>query len=280
VLACAERSNQWGDLVLSRFVIAALLGAVCASGCAGQTDFATGVGNSSATFHGRGTSGGSGTSVYFEYWKTSTPSAKQETPHRAIPANVTGSFKEGVTGLAQGTQYSYRLCGAEGGGPVCAQTRTLVPGRDNVQATGATAESSSTSLHWDRIAINSSSDPNGGNPSGRAFVRSLTGNTVIAESGSLSQDTVACVRVIPDPSSNARLAVVGFTGGPFPVFAWMKDAGPPGNGVDLFFALPVTGSEQVTDCSSTDILRAQSGEPLTQGDVAISDNQGSQPTAR
>jgi hypothetical protein len=267
--------------MLSKLVVAAaLLSTVGASGCVGQTDFATGVGNSSATFHGRGTSGGSGTSVYFEYWKTSTPSTKLETPHRAIPANVSGPFKESVTGLVQGTQYSYRLCGAEGGGPVCAQTRTLVPGRDNVQATGATAESPNTSLHWDRININSSSDPNGANPSGRAFLRALAGNSVIAESGSLSQDTVACVRVVPDPNSDALLAVVGFTGGPFPVFAWMKDAGPPGNGGDLFIALPVNGSEQVTDCTSTDILRAQSGEPLAQGDVAISDNPGSQPTLK
>lgn len=267
--------------MLSRFVLgAALLGAVCATGCAGQTDFATDIGNTSATFHGRGTTGGNGTSVYFEYWKTATPAVKLETPHRAIPANVSGAFKEGVTGLDQGAPYTYRLCGAEGGDPVCAQTRTLVPGRDNVQATGATAQSSTTSLHWDRIDINASSDPNGANPSGRAFVRSWAGNSVIAENGSLSQDTVACVRVVPDPSSNALLAVVGFTGGPFPVFAWMKDAGPPGNGGDLFFALPVTGTQQVTDCSTADILQAQSGQPLTQGDIAISDNQGVQPTLK
>ena len=262
-------------------VAAALLGIACVSGCAGQTDFATSIGDTSATFHGRGTTGGNGTSVYFEYWKTSTPAVKQETTHRAIPANVSGAFREGVSGLEQGTQYSYRLCGAEGGNPICAQTRTLVPGRDNVQATGATAQSQSTSLHWDRIDINASSDPNGANPSGRAFVRSWAGNSVIAESGSTSQDTVACVRVVPDPNSDALLAVVGFTGGPFPVFAFMKDAGaPPSNGGDRFFALPVTGSQSVTDCSSSDILQAQTGQGLTQGDVAISDNLGTQPTLK
>ncbi len=264
----------------SRFVVgAALLGTVLASGCVGVTDFPTGVGDTSATLHGQGTTGGSGTNVFFQYWKTSTPSAIQETPRLALPANVRGPFRETVTALDEDTQYSYRLCGAEGGDPVCAQTQTFVTGRDNVQAVGATNQSNG--LRFDRINVNASSDPEGGNPAGRAFVRALSGNSVIAESGSTSQDTVTCVDVFPDPTSSGVRAIVGFTGGPFPVFAYMLDAGPPGNGGDRFGSRPVQASqgEQVTDCSTAD----DPGFPLptlTSGDVAISDNPGAQPTAR
>ncbi len=129
--------------------------------------------------------------------------------------------------------------------------------------------------------MNASSDPEGGNAAGRAFVRALSGNSVIAESGSTTQDTVTCVEVSPpDPNSHSVSAIVGFTGGPFPVFAYMVDAAP-GNGGDRFGARPVStnAGEQVTDCSTT------SGPgfelpTLTSGDVAISDNQGAQPTAR
>ena len=166
----------------SRFVVgAALLGTVLASGCVGSTELPTGVGDSAATFHGQGTTGGNGTDVFFQYWKTSTPSAVQETPRHAIPANVKGPLNERVTTLKKDTPYAYRLCGAEGGDPICAQTRTFVTGRDNVQAWGATNQSSG--LRYDRIDVNASSDPEGGNAAGRAFVRALSGNSVIAKAG-------------------------------------------------------------------------------------------------
>jgi hypothetical protein len=256
--------------VFFKFVVgAALIGTVLASGCVGGTGFPTGVGDSSATLHGQGTTGGNGTNVFFQYWKTSTPATVQETPRRAIGPNVRGPFSERVTTLAQNTQYAYRLCGAEGGNPICAQTRTFITGRDNVQAAGATTDSQG--VHFDRINFNASSDPAGGNPGGRAFVRALTGNTVIAESGSTTQDTVACVDVFPDPSSGGVMAIVGFTGGPFPVFAYLLDAGAPGSGRDRFGARPVqvNQGEQVTDCADAGTFDMQT---LASGDVAISDN--------
>jgi hypothetical protein len=248
-------------------VATALMAASALAGCVGQTEFATGVSDTAATFHARGEAGPSGTDVYFEYWPASDPTARQETPHRSVGPKVAGPFDEPVDDLDSSTAYAYRVCGEEGAGaPLCAQVRTLRTSGDSVQAWGA-ASTPDDAFRWDRIDLNAFSSAFGGSPSGRVFDRvTVRGNPLPFSQGSLTDDNVTCVNV------DGKVAVVGFTDQDGTQnFVGLEDNGPAGSNQDSYFALPNDFYNRTpTDCSIP--LTAVLG-PVTMryGDVAISD---------
>jgi hypothetical protein len=115
-----------------------LVSVVVLAGCYGSTEPATDVGPESATLNAQGTANNGPASAYFEYWITGGAGSVLRTDPAHFPGGVSGPFSKKVTGLAETTSYSFRMCGSDdGGGPtVCAQTRTFqthpVPVEDSV----------------------------------------------------------------------------------------------------------------------------------------------------
>jgi hypothetical protein len=246
---------------------APLLLALFVSGCVGTTTFATGVGRTEATLNGTGTTGPSGTDVYFEYWPTANAAAKVETSHRAIGPNVSGPIREHVGDLADDTRYSFRLCGVEDARVVCAQTRQFETGHANVQAWGETERAT---FWFQRIDVDVVSGPGGEDPSGHATNVGRLANQAPLLWGSKSPN-VTCLHV------EGNTAVVGFTnpgetGENHQSFALLQDNGASGSGKDEFLSFP-NGffHRQPDDCSLP--LQGAPGAPvpLAQGDIAISD---------
>jgi len=100
-----------------------VLGALAFAGCYGSTQPATDITMHGARLHGQGTTNNGPADVFFQLWPSAFPSRVQETPRRNVPGGATGPFAQNTrVQLAFDTEYSFRLCGDEGGGAVCAQT--------------------------------------------------------------------------------------------------------------------------------------------------------------
>jgi hypothetical protein len=239
-------------------------------GCAGYTEFATNVGNTTATLNGGGTAGAGGTDVYFEYWPTASPGAKRETVRRDVPGGAGGPFRQDVTGLEDDTAYSFRLCGSESDLVVCAQTRTFATGQDNVQAWGATsADPSVAFLRWQDIDLSVLSGPLGETPTGSGFARGFVNGRPTEVR--FDYDAVSCIEV------DGNVADIGFPDFSGNVaYARLEDNGPSGSGTDRFGWLGDDRSPP--GCSTTREFPIMG--PLTTGDIAISDNGSVTPTAK
>ena len=113
---------------------------IALTGCYGSTEPATDLRSNGATLNAKGTTQESSARSWFEYWPTSTPSAKVQTAEKNWPAGVSGPVAQQVRRLRRQTQYSFRFCGSditdEGYGPTaCAQTRTFTtPNGDSADA--------------------------------------------------------------------------------------------------------------------------------------------------
>jgi hypothetical protein len=106
----------------------ALTLAALMAGCYGSTEPATNIGEDSATLNGSGTANNGPARSRFDYWAGLDPNSTREfgeTPTRDWPAGASGPISERITHLFVNTQYSFRLCGGDAGGPACAQTRTF-----------------------------------------------------------------------------------------------------------------------------------------------------------
>jgi hypothetical protein len=270
------------------FSVAALTAAILGvTGCYGQTDLATHIGIDAATLNARGAANKGPADVYFEYWKSSTPQTKLQTPTKTIPGGVSGPFAQQVSGLDDQTAYSFRLCGGEqsnSGPPVCAQTRSFFTGLSSVQAYGGTyspfGEDGS-----DEIDVNVVAAPPGGSASGRVFSRWHSGgpggppggNSLIL--GSTTTDNVTCVNV------QGNVAVIGYRQvPPFPdsvpiksvMHAYVVDGGPAGAGQDRFRAAPTLEDEDPNDCTIPANVESLT-VPLRQGEAAVSEVEATSP---
>jgi hypothetical protein len=115
---------------LSSRAVAAFFGFVSVvvfAGCYGSTEPATDVGPDSATLNGRGVANNGPVTVHFEYWLSDGSGSTQQTDALHFPGGSQGPFSQKVTGLAETSAYSFRMCGSDdgGGATVCAQTRTF-----------------------------------------------------------------------------------------------------------------------------------------------------------
>jgi hypothetical protein len=245
-----------------------------AAGC-GQTDFATNVGETSATLNGTITTHNEGeqASVHFEYWKTFDSSVRHQTTRRTVAG--TGPVSETVTPLATDTHYSYRLCGTEGDGPVvCAQTRNFATGRDSVQTYGETEEYGVAPRHQVvDIDVDALEGESAQPPLGRAYFRFGTAGgfgVVWAPVGSKSGPNITCLEV------NGNEAIFGVRDDQNPLntlrqtFVRAVDGGPLGSGLDRFelFIPPNNDPRAPTDCSA---LPAFGEFELIKGEVAVND---------
>jgi hypothetical protein len=135
------------------------------AGCYGSTEPATNVGPDNATLNARGTANHGPATTYFEYWVSDGSGPTLQTDRSHFPGGASGQFSQKVTGLAETTSYSFRLCGFDdaGGPTVCAQTRTFqtrpVPTEDSVTGgfdLGSTA----------KATVDAHSGPSGESPHG------------------------------------------------------------------------------------------------------------------
>jgi hypothetical protein len=247
------------------------------AGCYGQTDLATRIDPTSATLNARGAADNGPAHAYFEYWKSTTPGNKLQTPTKAIPAGASGPFDQRATQLTPDTWYSFRLCGADQGkSPACAQTRSFFTGRSSIQAYGQT-DSPYGYNGWDRIYVNVVAAPPGGSPSGRVFARWYNAEAgppggVSLETGSNTEDNVTCVLI------QGNVAVIGYRQVPpfpddIPVsnqgFAYVVDGGPAGSGRDRFEAGPLFQDRDPNDCQPP-ANNPDSLTPLRKGEAAVS----------
>jgi hypothetical protein len=247
-----------------------------ATGC-GQTDFATNVGETSATLNGTITTytEDEPTSAHFEYWKTFDPDVRHRTPSRTVTG--TGPISETATQLAPDTHYSYRLCGTEGDSPaVCAQTRTFATGRDSVQAYGKTILYISAGREWvNGIDVEALRGAPGEAPLGRAFFKLGTGvpaATRETPGGSHSGPNITCLEVQGNEAIFGVRDDLDFDS-LFPEQSFVRavEGGPLGSGRDrfeLFEGESFSPPRAPTDCSSP--LR-DAEITLEWGEVAVND---------
>ncbi len=181
-----------------RFLIgASVLGLAVLSGCYASTEPATNVGIDRATLNARGTANNGPAQSWFEYELNGRVGDPPTAGFTNWPAGVSGPFSANVSGLAAGTEYSYRVCGHDGGQtPVCSNTRTFTtrpPVKDAVFG-GYWTGCCST---W---TVNAKSGPSGENPEGYITWHSPNG----FDSGHRDfQGIVTCLKV-----DGARAAVV------------------------------------------------------------------------
>jgi hypothetical protein len=185
--------------VLERFKRKALV--VClasplaaAVGCYGSTEPATDVTGDSAVLRAWGTTNNGPAQSYFEYWSAADPSVRLTTGVRDWPGGLKHApHVERVTGLDEGTDYRFRMCGRDAGaaGFVCAQERafeTWTP--DAVNGSGSNSDVT--------IVVDVESGPSGESPEGD--VRGLRTNGDVFGAG------VNCVIV------SGTSALLGFSG--------------------------------------------------------------------
>jgi hypothetical protein len=157
----------------SRFaaVAFALLAGFALAGCYASTEPATDIGPTKATLNAQGTANNGGARSWFELEITGrVGDPPQIGNHYNWPAGASGPFSHTVGGLSAGSEYSFRVCGADDGVPdedaPCAQTRTFntpaatqdsVHGgwwggccaSESVQATsGPSGENPNGTMHW------------------------------------------------------------------------------------------------------------------------------------
>jgi hypothetical protein len=226
------------------------------AGC-GQTDFATNVGETTATLNGTITTYAEGepTTAHFEYWKTFDSDVRHRTQTRTVTG--AGPISETVTQLAPNTHYSYRLCGTEGDSPVvCVQTRSFATGRDSVQAYGTTNEYGSGPRRWvNEIDVDALQGSPGEPPLGRAFFKlgvAAQFGAYEVPGGSHSGPNITCLEV------QGNEAIIGVRDdldlhSAFPEQSFVRavDGGPLGSGLDRFEVFWFEDNPRTpTDCSA------------------------------
>lgn len=245
---------------------------VAMSGC-GQTDFATGVGASSATLNATITSHAAGAKerAWFQFWPVATPSARQRTERQTVTA--TGPLSATVTGLAPDTTYAFRLCGRRGTVRACAQTRTFTTSHDAAQAVGTTESVHTPGVVRQLRGIDV--DVTEGRPGGHAAAtlsQTNIGGTFELPLGSPTATQITCLAV------SGHVAVVGFRNDVTlpPDAAFLQygsmtlfDGGPPGAGRDSVSARWTGKDPDPTACAIPSDLSGQL--PLQIGDVNIID---------
>jgi hypothetical protein len=257
-------------------LLGSLLGAALLTGCYGQTDLASRVGNTAATLNAHGTTDHGPATTWFEYWPTAHPESVLRTPDRAIPGGVSGPVSARVFGLTTGVFYSYRLCGRDQSSStaVCAQTRRLRPGAANVQVIGSAHAPDNNERYLHSLDVDAFS-PTLGHAFGHYVFNAL--GTVDIQFGSHEDGNVTCVAVT---GTTAVIALAAFgPEAPSYLRTWyirLFDRGPAGSGEDRIAVIP--GSSQrtdPTDCSS--FSSYEEAVPVT-GDLSVSAPE-SQPTA-
>ncbi|MBN1528893.1 MAG: hypothetical protein JW895_07510 [Thermoleophilaceae bacterium] len=254
------------------FAGAMLLSLVALGGCYGSTEPASDVGPERATFNGRGTANDGPASTVFEYWQTESDADHRFTPPLRWPADASGPFSQAVSGLAAGTSYSFRLCGADDGtgNSICAQTRAFTT-REAVEdaALGGTAAGCCSS-----VSINAHADPDGARP--RGSVRTVSGGGVgprIEFNG-----FVSCLAVEGRRATIGALGVEDTLGTPppnhFDANLLMTIVDGHTAGADSFAQRLREGHTPLPDCEET--LAAQ---PLGTTGFVVNDAAG-EPTAR
>ena len=172
------------------------------TGCYGSTEKASNVDFDSVDLNGVFTANRGPAESWFEYWPTATPATKSTTATRNWAANASGPTSDHVSGLQQGKNYSFRLCGRDQGGPPgCAQTRTFetwLPDKVTGQGTGFFSPGDPI-----QITVNASSGPTGQRPSGTVDVLALINNQLMEFHG-----TTACLGV---SGTGAIVAATGTT---------------------------------------------------------------------
>jgi hypothetical protein len=247
-------------------------------GC-GQTDYATEVSEDSAQLNGTITTltDGVETTAWFEYWPAATPANVSETSPQNVTA--TGPVSADIGGLANHTEYRYRLCGTEDDSEVvCAQDRRFTTGRDTVQAYGESARlvwSDLGDVHWfEQLDFDAVGLPAG--TSGPAFAEymfEVGSNIVPFEFGSHTAPTVTCFDVEDDVAVIGLRARIGSE--ETVVFLELVDGGPLGSGEDaisiLFNGPPFPTQPEpdrdAGDCSPTGKPRFQ----LIAGEIAVNE---------
>jgi hypothetical protein len=259
-----------------RRVAIALAAAAVLPGCYGSTEYVTKLDLTSATLNGHGTTDDGAAGVYFEYWPTDTPAAKQTTQAETVPGGVTGPFSQSVAGLEEDTSYSYRLCGADEGEPaVCAQTRTFVTGRSSVRATGEVPVPYGET-GWTSIDLTAFAAPQGEAPDGRAF--SVIYNAEAGPPGGISLPVGS--RELPNISCvviRGNRAVVGFVQKPSwgdnpptdQQYAYLLDGGPNGSGDRFATSFYLKPTVPPADCPA--FPDPATLKPLTEGDIEVRD---------
>ena len=246
----------------------ALCAVLACTGCYGSTEPASDITLLGATLNGAGTTDNGDASVFFQLWPSAFPDRLRETLHFTVPGGTTGPVtRHSGYGLALDTQYSFRLCGAEGGQPpVCAQTRTFrMPKPDGDAVVGFVPQA----YGFRALFIQAQSDPTGGSPSGDL---SVTG----AFSGAVDSMQVVDNRAAVHATGTAIQGSNSFRA---EACASIGDAGPD--------TPPETG-----DLADVQIALTELGQSLgaclppgadfegTQDGVAVYDAPGSSPTIR
>jgi hypothetical protein len=262
--------------------VAALTAAILGvTGCYGQTDLATHIASGAATLNARGTANNGPADVYYEYWKSSTPQTKLQTPTKTIPGGASGRFDQRVTGLADQTAYSFRLCGGDqsnSGPAVCAQTRSFITGSAFVQVFGSTQPAPFGEDSINQIDVNAASGPPGGSPLGRFFAVWRYGGPggppggIALNLGSRTTDNITCLNV------EGNVAMIGYRQIPpnpdsVPIknvlHALVVDGGPSGSGLDRISAGATVTDEDPNDCTIPADAESR-GHPLRSGEASVS----------
>jgi hypothetical protein len=257
---------------MHRGVLAAVgAGLVFAAGC-GQTDYATEVGEDGARLNATITTLAEEvvTTAWFEYWPTANPAAKQQTPDQDIAS--TGPFSEDIGGLANHTEYQYRLCATEDDSPaVCAQTRRFTTGRDTVQAYGESVhiDAAPPTVIWiEDIDVDLVGEPSGVSGAGFLELHASRSEHLQWDIGGPSDVTdITCFEV------SGNTAIVGLlrSEGESPQgFVQLVDGGPLGSKEDTVAAtvnFPTGPQRDPSDCSSP----LANPLPLKSGEIVINE---------
>jgi hypothetical protein len=145
-------------------LVAGVVAASALTGCYASTEPATNVGIDKATLNARGTANSGPAYSHFEYEVNGRVGDPLTIGAGRFPAGASGPYSANVTGLAAGTQYSFRVCGFDEGYPpgACAQTRTFTT-KPPVQDAVFGGYWSGCCSTW---SVNAKSGPSGENPQG------------------------------------------------------------------------------------------------------------------
>jgi hypothetical protein len=236
-------------------------------GC-GQTDYASKVTTNSAQLNGTITTltAGVTTTAWFEYWPATNPSNVQQTAPQNVTA--TGPLSAAVNGLANQTEYRYRLCGTEDDSDVaCAQTRRFTTGRTTVQAYGNSVVVGDRAKHLYRLldfdlVVGSSG------VAGPAFVESVFNipfqQQEVLPIGAHADPDVTCF----ESDGNSMLIGLHSDSG-LQGFVLLRDGGPLGSGQDVI-AAAVNGVQGFNQDPSDCTTAGTDTYPLATGEIAIS----------
>ena len=245
-------------------------GLLVAAGC-GQTDFATGVGQTQATLNATITTvePGAPERAWFQFWPAATPAAKRRTASRRVTS--TGPLSAIVTGLAPSTKYAFRLCGRRGTVRACAQTRTFTTSHDAVQAVGSskTVHTLGRFTQVRGLDVDVTRDDPASRVALELDLTIIAGRLELAL-GSPDTPNVTCLAV------SGHVAEVGFRNAIVPPpnqpylqysHATFVDGGPAGSGLDLVSAGPDSATSDPSACPiPTDLTGLL---PLHDGDISV-----------